>query len=228
MYNKLIEKIKKSGYDNYTQKLTEQVFTELQQEVVCGMDSFLRKLSQRTTNREEYRDILMEGRISIILAKKGFSKITFIRENRSHKLPDIKADYNGDTIYFEITRKRPNEDDERFQQLGAHWVSTFEPESIIGKIQEKLPQLKSGEINIVVLCSETVKLGRPDVEEAFKYIRQEIYNDPEKYKQLSAVILTESVVEFAKEPWGFNLFKNGSASKRLGTCLTKKLESLQS
>jgi hypothetical protein len=90
---------------------------------------------------QEYLDILMEGRFAIVLARNNFSDIEI---EYCDKGPDVKARWNRKTVYFEVTRKRPSEDDERFSHTGsgAYWVKSAESKDIISKIQGKLCQLK--------------------------------------------------------------------------------------
>ena len=164
--SQLTARITSLGYQNSTIELTKEVLTKLKRKKIL-VENFLQKLFSRANSNteEDYLDILMQGRIVLILIKNNFPNIQI---EYSLKGPDIVSNYYGENIYFEVTRKRPNEDDERFQQPGVHVISPPKTENTIEKIQEKLPQLKSGEINIVVLCSETVKLGLSDVEEALK------------------------------------------------------------
>ena len=219
----LIEGIKALGHNSYVVKLTKEIVNELQQRGVYCIERFIQKLSDRVNDKEAYLDILMEGRIATILARNKFSQIHI---EYSEGCPDLKAKWNKSTVYFEVTRKRPSDEDQLFSQPGVHIVLSPRTENTIEKIRSKLRQLEPNEINIVVLCSETVQLGRSDVEEAFKYIELEIHNDTDKYKDLSAVLFTESVEEFVKGPWGLYLFKNANALKPLGTRLAVKLESL--
>ena len=220
---KLIEGMEKVGYNNYMIGLAEEVVNELQQRGVYCVDRFIQKLFGRINENENegYLDILREGRTAVILARNKFSEVQIEFSERG---PDLKADYNKCTVYFEVTRSRPNEDDKQVQS-GAAFVSPKSIENIIAKIQGKLRQLKSGEINIVVIWSDTVTLLPPDIKEAIKCIQQEICQNPGVYKDLSGVLYTESGE--AKYPKNFVLFKNDNASKPLGTCLTKKLQSLK-
>ena len=219
----LRDKMAELGYKSAMIRLAKETINELQQKGIHCVDRFARKLLDRV-NEEGYLDILMEGRIALILAKNGLSEI-FIEY--SDEGPDIKANYNGKSVYFEVTRRRPNEEDERLRQSkDPIWISMTRTEIIIERIQEKLGQFESGEINVVVYCSETVTMGLPDIEEAFKYIKQEICHDPERYKKLSGILFTESAEIPLTDLWGFYLLENKYASERLGTHLAKKLKSL--
>jgi len=221
---RLVGRMKKLGYNSYVVRLTKVVVNELQQRGVYCVDRFIQKLLDRVNEREEYLDILMEGRVGVILARNGFTEIYI--EYREPG-PDLKGDYDEQTVYFEVTRRRPNEEDELFLQPGAHWVEQTSTEAILGRIREKLGQFESGEINVVVYCSETVAMGKPNVEEAFKYIRQEISYDPKSYEKLSGVLFTESAEFPLTDIWEICLFKNENALRPLDIRLTKKLESLQ-
>lgn len=223
---RLLEGIKKADYKDcdkeHMVRLAEERINELQQRGVHCVDRFVQKLLDRVDDKDAYLDILMEGRFAIILARNGFKEIHIEYCNEG---PDIKAEYNGQTIYFEVTRRHTDED-EWTGEYGAAGPSPDRPENVIDRIRGKLGQLQSGEINIVVLWSDTVKLGKPDVEEAFKYIKQEINDDPEKYKSLSGVLFTEGGGVSYTRLTPFHLFKNEKASKLLGTRLARKLECL--
>jgi len=220
---KLVARMNVVGYNDYMIKLAKEMVNELQQRGIYGIDRFVKKLSDRA-NEKDYLDILREGRFAIILASNGFSGITFIKEKKEQKLPDIKANYNKCTVYFEVTRSRPSEEDQAFQ-AGAAFVSQDSIENIIGKIQEKIPQLQSGEINIVVIWSDTINWLQRIMEEAFKYIQQEINQNPGVYKRLSGILFTESgEVIYPSE---FKFFRNSVASKPIKIRLARKLESLR-
>lgn len=222
---KLIERIRlmKEVDNDHVIKLVKERINELQQRGICGIDKFLQKLFDSAHNKEDYLDILMEGRFAIILARLGFKEIHI---EYCEAGPDLKANYNDNTVYFEITRRRPTEDDQA-AEVGATVISRDRTENIISKIQGKLRQLQSDEINIVVVWSDTIRLSQHELEKAFEHIKQEIKDDPEKYKDLSAILFTEGEESYRTTLKKFYLLKNDEARKLLGICLTRKLKSLQ-
>jgi len=223
---KLIKRIKNADWKDcdrpYMARLAKERINELQQRGVYCVDRFVRRLLASVTGKEAYLDILMEGRFAIILARNGFKEIHI---EYCSEGPDIKTEYNRQTVYFEVTRRHTDED-EWTGEYGAAGPSPDRPENVIDRIWGKLGQLKSGGTNIVVLWSDTVKLGKPDVEEAFKYIQQEICHHP-KYGDLSGVLLTEGGGVDLASLKQFYLFENDRVSKPLGTRLRRKLESLR-
>ena len=224
---KLITRIKVVGYKEHWIRLTREYVNELQQRGVYCVDRFVQRLKRCTNGKDprEYWEILLEGRFAIILARNGFSNIHI---EYSNKGMDIKANWNRKTVYFEVTRKRPSEDDKRFSYPGAgpYWVKLAESEDIIGKIQGKLLQLKPGEINIVVVWSNTPAWNQDVLGETDKYIKQEICDDPNRYKHLSAILFTPGGVNSATLKQFYLFFENDKASKKLGTRLAQKLKSL--
>jgi len=220
----LIERIRvmKEIDANYVVMRVKRLVDKLQQRGICSIDKFLQKLFDSAHNKEDYLDILMEGRFAIILARNKFSEIHI---EYCEAGPDLKANYNDNTVYFEITRRRPTEDDQAIQSRAA-FVSRDRAENIISKIQGKLRQLQNDEINIVVVWSDTIRLSQHELEKAFEYIKQEIKDDPEKYKDLGGVLFTEGGGVDVATLKQFYLFKNDNASKPLGTRLAEKLESL--
>ena len=111
-------------------------------------------------------------------------------------------------------------------RAGAYWVKPAESEDIIGKTQGKLPQLKPREINIVVLWSNTPAWNQDVLGETHKYIKQEICDDPNRYKDLSAILFTPGGFVNSATLKQFYLFENDKASKKLGIRLAQKLKSL--
>ena len=226
---RLIEGIKKANYKDcdkeYIARRVEERINELQQRGVNCVDRFVQKLLDRIGDKEAYFDILMEGRFAIILARNNFLDIEI---EYTQKGPDLKARWNRKTVYFEVTRKRPSEDDKLFSKpgAGAYWVKPAESEEIIGKIQGKLPQLMPDEINIVVLWSDTSTWNHAVLGEAHKYIEQEINQNPEMYKKLSGILFTEGGGVSPTRLTPFQLFKNYKASNPLGTRLASKLKYL--
>ncbi len=224
---RLIEGIKKANYkdcdEEYMARLAEKRINELQQRGVNCVDRFVQKLLHRISDKEAYLDILMEGRFAVILARNNFFDIEI---EYADKGPDLKGRWNRKTVYFEVTRKRPSEDDKLFSQPGGHFIKHARIENIISKIQEKMGQLQCGEVNIVVIWSDAIAWHQSALGKAFEYINQEITNEPKKYKNLSGVLFTEGGGVSPERLTPFQLFKNGKASNPLGTRLARKLESL--
>jgi len=220
----LIARIKVVGYKEHWIRLTREYVKELQQRGVYCVDRFVQRLKRCTKGKDprEYWEILLEGRFARILARNGFSKIHI---EYSDKGPDIKADWNRNTIYFDVTRKR-SKVDEWAEQPEDVELPSGKPEDIGTKIQGKMGQLQSGEINIVVFWSSTLAVLHLDMAEAFKCIQQEINQNPRVYKDLSGVLFTEDGGVNVATLKQFDLFPNNKALKPLGTRLARKLESL--
>lgn len=219
---KLCSKMRRVGYEDFKIERVKKLVDELQQHGVQGIEKFVRKLKERVINKQEYFDILMEGRFALILARNGFSQIQI---EYSGKGPDLKADYNRRTIYFEVTRRHSAVDEWR-DQPDCVFPPRDDPAKTIGRIQGKMRQLRSGEVNILVFWSDTVAVLESDMEEAFKYIYQEISCNPRAYGKLSGVLFTTGGVNSA-DLKQFYLFVNGKASKPLPSRLARKLESLR-
>jgi len=215
---KLIKRVKELGYNESVMYKAKKLVEELQKRDVYCVDKFVCRLIS-SSNKEEYLDILREGRFAIILSKHKFSEIHI---EYSKKGPDVKARWNGKTIYFEVTRRHPGEDD-KAMAAGVGIVKKLDsPESIVTKVNEKLKQLESGETNIIVLWSDSWRRWEANVQEAFKCIKHKINNDPQKYKDMSGILFTEGGAV------SFCLFENEKATKQLGTRLAKELKSLSS
>ncbi|MFH1382157.1 MAG: hypothetical protein ABIH70_04600 [Chloroflexota bacterium] len=223
---KLIERIRlmKEVDNDHVIKLAKERINELQQRGIHGIDKFLQKLVDRANNKEDYLDILMEGRFAIILARNGFSDIEI---EYCEKGPDLKAGWNRETVYFEVTRRRPSEDEKQSSSSGrgVYAVKRAKSEDIIGKIQGELHHLKGTEINIVVLWSDTAEWNENTVREAQKYIEEEICDDPNRYKVLGGILFTTGGYKYSTHEQFF-LFENNKASKPLEFRLIKKLKSL--
>ncbi len=224
---RLIERIKNADWKDcdrpYMARFAEERINELQQGGVNCVDRFAQKLLDGIGDKEAYLDILMEGRFAIVLARNNFSDIEI---EYCDKGPDLIARWNRKPVYFEVTRKRPSEDNELFSQPGGHFTKHARIENIISKIQEKMGQLQCGEVNIVVIWSDAIAWHQSALGKAFGYIKQEICDDPTRYKDLSAILFTEGGGVSPARLTPFQLFKNDKASNPLGTRLARKLDSL--
>ena len=224
---RLIKGIKKADWKDcdpeYMARLAEERINELQKRGVYCVDKFVQRLVDSVSIKEAYLDILMEGRFAIVLARNNFSgiQIEFSKEG-----PDLKANYNRCTVYFEVTRKNPNEQDKELTQSGVAWQDPQKTKTIIRKIREKLNQLQSDELNIVVLWSDTIRLLLPNMKQAWEDIQQRIYRNPQKYKDLSAILFAPGGFVNSATLKQFYPFKNPKASKPLGPRLFNKLDSL--
>ena len=218
---KLCNKMRQAGYEEFKMERVKKLVDELQQHGVQGIDGFLRKLAKRVTNKQGYYDILKEGRFALTLARNKFSQVQI---EYSSKGPDLKANYNRRTLYFEVTR-RHSEVDEWVKQSEDALPPPDNPENIISRIQGKMSQLRSGELNILVFCSDTVAVLEFEMKKAFNYIQQEINHNPGVYGRISGVLFTEGGYDVATLKQ-YHLFTNNKASKRLPPRLARKLESL--
>jgi len=222
--NGLCEKMRQAGYEEFKIDRVIKIISELQKRAVGGLDKLLKILSQRLSNKEEYSDILREGRFARILARNGFKQIEIEYANKG---PDVKAHYNSRTVYFEITRKRENEEDKALHQSkgGVGWISPYRLENILSTIRDKLRQLVDGQLNIVVIWGDTISLATRDFEEAVKWIQKEVDNAPETYnRRMSGILFTTGVSYLNGTPKQFHLFSNDKADARLPNSLSNKLQ----
>jgi len=218
---RLCGKMCQVGYETFDIERVEGLIDELQRRNVHGIDAFLRRLQERVNDRQDYLDISKEGRFAVILSRNGFSQIHI---EYSRQGPDLKANYNRQTVYFEVTRKRPKED-EWAESSDFDAVESDRPENIISKIQEKLRQFSDEQRNVVVYWSSTISVMPLELQEAFTYIQQEIDTDSQRYQKLSGILFTDEGIDLPTLKQ-FYLFKNDKASKPLGIRLARKLESL--
>jgi len=224
--NGLCEKMRQAGYEEFKIDRVIKIISELQKRAVGGLDKLLKILSQRLSNKEEYSDILREGRFARILARNGFKQIEI---EYAKKATDVKATYNRRTVYFEITRKRENEEDNAIHQSkeGVGWILPYRVENLLSTIQGKLRQLKDRELNIVVLWSDTVSLNNREFEETIKCIQQEIDTAPQIYRRMSGILFTTGGVSYSYgTPKQFHPFSNDKADVRLPNRLASKLQSM--
>jgi len=224
--SKLCDKMRQFDYEEFKIRRVTELVNELQERGVQGLDTFVRKLLERLDNEDEYRDILKEGRFARILARNRFKQIEI---EYTQKGPDVKARYNRRTVYFEITRKRENEEDRAIHQSkdSVGWILPYRLENILSTIQGKLGQLKDEELNIVVLWSDTVSLNNHDFEETIKCIQQEIDTAPQTYREMSGILFTTGGVSYSYgTPKQFHLFINDKADIKLPKHLANTLQSM--
>jgi hypothetical protein len=220
----LCEKMTQAGYETFRIDRLNELVDALHGSGVKTMSNFRRKLSERVANKQDYMDIFVEGQFAVTLAKNGFSEIMLECRDEG---PDIEAIYNHQTICFEVTRRRYEENE---------WAESFEPnhvkpdssQRIVSKIQDKLKQFRDGEINIVVFWSSTMRVMSGEITSAFSDIQHDIDADYKLYRKLSGILFTEMEGYNISSLKQYYLCKNNKASKPLGSRLAKKLESLHS
>jgi hypothetical protein len=215
----------KAGYNDDMISYAIELVNELQRKGACGLGRFTGKLSERLDNEDEYRDILREGRFAKILARNGFKQIEIEYLNKG---PDVKAHYNSRTVYFEITRKRENEEDEAIHQSkdGVGWISRQKPVNIIRIIKNKCKKLRENELNILVIWSDTISIGRNTIAQVVQSLRQRIDRSPETYRGMSGILFTLGMSYTNGIPKQFLLFSNDKADVRLTNGLPNKLQSM--
>lgn len=220
----LCEKMTQAGYETFRIDRLKELVDELHKGGVKATGAFTKKLSDTIPNKQDYMDIFVEGQFAVTLAKNGFAEIMLECRDEG---PDIEANYNHQTICFEVTRRRYEEDE---------WAESFEPnhvkpdssQRIVSKIQDKLKQLQDGEINIVVFWSSTMKVTAGEISTAFSDIQHEIDADPKLYRKLSGILFTEMEGYDIPSLKQYYLFKNNKTLKPIGIRLAKKLEYLHS
>jgi len=220
----LCKEMTQAGYESFRIDRVKELIVELHGSCVKGISKFIQKLSQRIVDKQDYMDIFVEGQFAVTLAKNGFSEI---RLECSATGPDMEAVYSHQTICFEVTRRRYEEDE---------WAETFEPDRvkpdssqrIVSKIQDKLGQLREGQTNIVLYWSSTAKVMAGEIAGAFSDIQCGIDADPALYRKVSGILFTENEGYDISSLKQYYLFRNNSASAPLGIRLANKLESLHS
>lgn len=199
---------------------SEEIINEINTAQMCGIERFIHRL-RIAPDDEEYLDILAQGRLALILNHNGFSCIEL---EPLKKGPDIRITSEGDTFYFEVKRRRPKEEDYEFAESeGASWVNFDKDNNVINLISGKLKQLLDGEINIVVIWSNTIMVGQPGIEEACKSISKEIVENTGSYAKFSGIVLVEDAKIDLRLPDDIYLFINGEATRLLPKPLVRKL-----
>lgn len=219
--DKLFRKMQELNYGSYMIDVAKKRIKELQENGV-PTDKFVQKLLDRVSEKEAYLDIMIEGRFAVILARNGFSRIQ-IEHNR--KGPDIKAQYNRSTVFFEVKRYRATKQDEEVQKKAA-FVAEKKCGNVILNINDKLSQLQIGALNIIVLWSDTVGCSVHVVRQAGGYLqKQPDYH--KKYRDLSGILFTNGGVNMSTLRQCYLVFRNPLASKAIKPRLSTKLESLR-
>jgi len=223
----LINSMTQAGYETFRIQRVEKLVKELQKSSVNGVPTFIQLLTKKVakSKRQEFLDIFVEGQFCEILAKNGFSQI-YIEWCRDG--PDIKANYNRQTVYFEVTKRNPDKEQDSWEESEAHSGSSDSPEYIIDRIRKELKHFSNGERNVVVYWSSSIRSSSVEVREAFRYIGRKIDENPQAYHELSAILFTEALGFDVQTLNEFYLFKNDRASKPLGIRLSRKLKSLYS
>jgi hypothetical protein len=95
----------------------------------------------------------------------------------------------------------------------------------MSKILGKIKQLSDGEINIIVLWGDTIRVAKHHVEQVFDYMNKEIVSGSTQYGKLSGVLFTTGGYSgpSAKQ---FHLFENKKATQILSEPLANALVNL--
>lgn len=223
LLNKIVNKMTPPDYNDVNIQRLYEVVEDIVKYNIQGLDRFLRRLLRAVNDKEEWINIRREGRFAVILAKNGFSPV-YLEPSESG--PDIKTDYNGNAIYFEVTRRRESADEWKLAEPDvAGFIQPDRTENTIDRIKGKIGQLQPDEMNVVVLWSDTINLDHLEVEEAFQFIQKEIMKSTGVYIKLSAVLFTNGGVDTSilKQ---FYLYKNPYSAKPLPDNIVSKLETM--
>jgi len=203
-------------------KRSNEIIDQLKVMPMHGIERFIHRL-ETVPDDEEYLDILAQGRFALILNHNGFSGIELEPLDNG---PDIRITSEVGTLYFEVKRRRHKEEDyELAESGGASWIRPDRDDNVISIIRNKLGQLRYGEINIVVIWSNTVMLGSPEIQEACKSISKEIFRNEGAYAKLSGIILVQDEKIDFTSPDNICLFINDQAARLLHEPLIVKLSS---
>jgi len=228
-FEDIAHRMKDVGYNDYMVGRIREVLTELQRKEVKGLERFVRKLANNLNHREQYLDLVYQGRFALCLADNAFSNIRVEPFPEGVTGPDIKADCQGTPVYFEVTRRRPNEEDELWEAASAQgmgaWVDKADIRSIVSKIDDKLKQLVPSKINVVVLWSDTVTLDESEMEEAFGCLQDRAKSGQRDYIHLSAVLFTTGGIT-SLGPRQFFLYENVHTSNPLPSEVSSVLSNL--
>ena len=220
MLTELRRQMRANGYPRFKVNRLEDLLDRLQKSSI-GTSNFTAKLLKSVGDAQQFHDIFVAGKFAAILADNGFRQVEIEYEPQG---PDVRASYNGRTIYFEVTRRHSDED-----EWGG--FSPEPPEDELGKIRSKifgkLSQLKEEEINVVVYWSSTSKVMSHRMAQAFAAeISRILEEDPEPWKELSGILFTEMLGTDIATLKQFCLFRNERAARPLAPRLATKLESL--
>ena len=218
--DELIAYMVRSGkYNDQMVGRAKRLVHELQARGVHCVDRFVQRLLGGVRNKEEYLDILVEGRFALVLVRNGFSEIHI---EYSRQGPDLKANYNRQTIYFEVRRRRPKQG-ESWEVQGSRFVGEDTEENIIDIIRRKRGQFRDGKLNILVLWSDTVELAPSTIREA---VPDMFKQNSSEFQIISGVLFTESEGYSLPSVTQYHFHRNPHASKPVGIRLTRKLGSL--
>ena len=218
--DKLIASMVRSGeYNDCDVNGAKQLVHELQGRGVHCVDRFVQRLLHSVGNKEDYFDILTEGRFALVLARNGFNEIHI---EYCQQGPDLKATYNRQTLYFDVRRRRPKQG-ESWEMQEARWAGEDSQDNIIGIIRKKRGQFCNARLNILVLWSDTIELRPSTIKKVASYIFEENVSE---FRIFSGILFTEAEGYSLPSVAQYRFHRNPHASKPVGVRLTRKLGSL--
>lgn len=227
--NKLIARMRENKYKEKEIYYCAQLMEYLKKKKMNNLDQYQKVLIERLYNKEQYEDILTEGKIARIFLKNGF-EVTYLDFDQKNIQPDLLVEGVGNQFYIKIKRYR--EDITTIDKLAKYnenigLVSYGRNDTqkdyqiLFRDILEKTKKFPAGKIGIVFIWSENVRIDKGDFKTCINLISggEEGYKYEKKYENVtlryigSSERLTEEEKEQSKKLSGLLFYSKCRSSK---------------
>lgn len=196
---------------------------------VKGLEVLTKKLIQ-AADIEPFEDLFTEALVAAVFLRNGFG-VAFLKAPR----PDMRVEANGQAVFVEVKRIREDQEEARAiekkmrEALKSGMLVEYGDmnraiEKILSCVQDALPQLAPGRINLVFLWADRSSWEELEFLLAMPYPEEEIYRERRRYPNLSGLIYRSPWVP-AGNGQQFYFWKN-PADRRIGEELARRLENL--
>ena len=226
--------MKSKGYNEEEILNTVFIVEELKKRDVINYDKFCSYLFGKICRKAAFRDTLTEGKVALIFAYNGFN-VTYLGHQKG---PDLLVEGFGHRFYVEVKRYREDITTERklsqYSRYGRGADGAQKDYNILCRdILEKSEQLPEGQIGIVFIWSEDVKIDKDDFRTCINLILDEPPRPKEKltaeekkrFKKVSGVLFYTRERKPLQQH-DFHFFVNPLAQNPIPPDLEKRLRNL--
>jgi len=229
-YTRLVSDMEEKEYSRNKIHAVISLLDELKARNVENSEGLETQLTKKVSQREGFWDIWSEGKAALILASNGF-RVTIYPCGPGGV--DLEAFWQHTRFFVEVSRFR--EDDETSDKLaegeaidGEELLVNYgrgekDVEAVHSKIVDKVTQLPEGDIGLVFLSSDNVRIEDIEFKQAVRYLEEQVIEN-RTCTRLSGVLFDRGWVRWCDgQPKRFYLWCNPSSDRPIDGALHNKL-----
>lgn len=233
-YERLVSNMEEQDYSVKEIHGVISLLDELKARSVENLRGLEVQLTNNVSQRGGFWDIWTEGKAALILASNGLG--VKIYPNGPGGV-DLEASWQHSRFFVEVSRFR--EDDETSDKLaegeaidGEELLVNYgrgekDVEAVHSKIVDKVTQLPEGDIGLVFLLSDNVRIEDIEFEQAVCYLEEQVIEN-RTCTRLSGVLFDRGWVRRCDgQPKRFYLWRNPNPNRPIDDTLYNKLNGLK-